>query len=106
MDQADAFLYFDADVLDDAILAVDFQLPGGLTWVEGEGVLSAAIAHPQAVGMEITILNPRLDADGNGLSALVHMLTCVFQANEKTVLNELTARSLIRSKKENPRRLS
>jgi hypothetical protein len=37
MSQADEFLYFDADVLDDAIVAVDFQLPGGLTCVEVEG---------------------------------------------------------------------
>ena len=36
---------FDADVLDDAIMpAVDYRLPGGLTWVEIEEVLSAALA--------------------------------------------------------------
>ena len=29
-----------------------------------EDVLSAALAHPRAVGMEITIFNPRLDTDG------------------------------------------
>jgi len=57
--------------------------------------------------MEITILNPRLGADGNGLSALMDMLTQrLSETNEKPVLNELTARTLIRSKKENPRRLS
>jgi arginase len=61
-------------VLDDAIVAVDFQLPGGLTWVEIEGVLRAAIAHPKAVGMEIATFNPTLDTDGNGRSALVDML--------------------------------
>jgi arginase len=49
-------------VLDDAIMpAVDYRLPDGLTWVEIEHVLSAAIAHPRAVGMEVTIFNPRLD---------------------------------------------
>jgi arginase family enzyme len=106
MSQTDAFLYFDADVLDDAIVAVDFQLPAALPGLRSKGALSAAMAHPKAVGMEIMILNPRLDADGNGLSALMHMLPVSFRANEKTFFNELMGRSLIRSRKENPRRLS
>jgi arginase len=57
------WVHFDADVLDDAIMpAVDYRLPGGLTWAEIEHVLSAALAHPTAVGMEVTIFNPRLGA--------------------------------------------
>jgi arginase len=87
MSQTDEFLYFDANVLDDAILAIDFQLPGGPTWVEIKGVLRAAIAHPKAVGMEITILNPRLGADGNGLSALMDMLTSVFPKQMKNLFS-------------------
>ena len=71
--------YFDADVLDDAIMpAVDYRLPGGLSWLEIEHVLSAALAHPRAVGMEVTIFNPRLDIDGKVLSAFVDMLTRAF----------------------------
>jgi hypothetical protein len=35
--------------------------------VEIEDVLSAALAHPKASAMEITILNPKLDTDGKGL---------------------------------------
>jgi arginase len=61
-----------------ACAAVDYRLPGGLTWVEIEEVLSAALAHPKALGMEITIFNPRLDANRNGRSALVDMLTSAF----------------------------
>jgi arginase len=77
----DFWIHFDADVLDDAIMpAVDSRLPGGLTWIEIEEVLSAALAHPKVVGMEITIFNPRLDADQSALSALVDMLTSAFQA--------------------------
>jgi arginase len=73
------WIHFDADVLDDAIMpAVDYRLPGGLTWVEIEDVLSTALAHPKAVGMEITIFNPRLDTDGRVLSAFVDMLTSAF----------------------------
>ena len=75
----DFWIHFDADVLDDAnVPAVDYRLPGGLTWVEIEEVLSAALAHPKALGMEISIFNPRLDANRNGLSALVDMLTSAF----------------------------
>ena len=74
------WIHFDADVLDDTIMpAVDYRLPGGLTWVEIEHVLSAALAHPGAVGMEITIFNPRLDTDGKVLSAFLNMLTRAFR---------------------------
>jgi arginase len=73
------WIHFDADVIDDAVMpAVDYRLPGGLTWVEIEYVLSAALAHPKAVGMEITIFNPRLDTDGKILSAFFDMLTKAF----------------------------
>ena len=74
------WVHFDADVLDDAIMpAVDYRLPGGLTWVETEHVLSLALAHPGAVGMEITIFNPKLDTDGKVLSAFLDMLTSAFR---------------------------
>jgi arginase len=73
------WIHFDADVLDDAIMpAVDYRLPDGLTWIEIEHVLSAALAHPRAVGMEITIFNPRLDTDGKVLRAFLEMLTNAF----------------------------
>jgi arginase len=73
------WIHLDADVLDDAIMpAVDYRLPDGFTWGEIETVLSAALAHPRAVGMEITIFNPRLDAHGKVLSAFLDMLTSAF----------------------------
>jgi arginase len=72
----DFWIHFDVDVLDDAIMpAADYRLPGGRTWIEIEEVLSAALAHPKVVGIEITIFNPRLDADRSALSALVDILT-------------------------------
>jgi arginase family enzyme len=53
-------------MLVDAIVpAVDDLLPDGLSRFEIEEV-SAPLAHPKAVGKEITTFNPRLDADGNG----------------------------------------
>ena len=73
------WIHLDADVLGDAVMpAVDNRLPGGLTWGELERVLSAALAHPRAVGMEITIFNPRLDTDGKVLSAFMDILTSAF----------------------------
>jgi arginase len=69
------WIHFDADVLDDAIMpAVDYRIPGGLTWPEIEAVLSVALHHPKAVGMEVTVLNPTLDVEGSIVRAFVEML--------------------------------
>jgi arginase len=74
------WIHFDADVLDDAIMpAVDYRLPGGFGWREIEEILAAALAHPGAVGMQITIFNPRLDTDGQILPAFLDMLTRAFR---------------------------
>jgi arginase len=70
------WIHFDADVLDDAIMpAVDYRIPDGFTWDEMETVLSTALAHPNAVGIEITIFNPALDTDGKILSAFADRLS-------------------------------
>lgn len=44
--------------------AVDFRVPGGLSRGELATVLRIALASGKAVGLEVTIYNPRLDADG------------------------------------------
>jgi arginase len=63
-DTAGYWVHLDADVLDDAVMpAVDYRLPGGLTWVELEDVLRTAMASGKAVGLDVTIFNPRLDPD-------------------------------------------
>jgi len=65
--QLDGFwIHLDADVLDDAIMpAVDYRLPGGLQWNELSAVLRVLMASGQAVGITITIFNPKLDTDGS-----------------------------------------
>jgi arginase len=69
------WIHLDADVLDDSIMpAVDYRLPGGLRWEELSAVLRAAVASPRAVGLEITIFNPTLDADGRIAHGLVDAL--------------------------------
>lgn len=59
------WVHLDVDVLDDAVLpTVDYRLPGGLSWAELETVLRVALSSGQAVGLDGTIFNPRLDPDG------------------------------------------
>jgi arginase len=75
-DRLDGFwIHFDVDVLDDAIMpAVDYRLPDGLTWHEAEAILRAALRGGRAVGLEVTIFNPRLDQDGSIARALVDLV--------------------------------
>ncbi|WP_369268994.1 arginase family protein [Streptomyces sp. R11] len=69
------WVHLDVDVLDDAIMpAVDYRLPGGLTWEELESVLRTALGDPRAVGLDVTIFNPRLDPDGTIATRLAECL--------------------------------
>ena len=69
------FIHFDVDCLDDAIMpAVDFRVPGGLSWKEAETVLRVAFASGKAVGLEVTIYNPGLDENGEAGRRLVDLL--------------------------------
>lgn len=69
------WIHFDADVLDDAIMpAVDYRLPDGLSWAEAGSLLNLALATGLVVGMDVTIFNPRLDADGSIAQSLVDLL--------------------------------
>jgi arginase len=59
------WIHCDVDALDDAIMpAVDYRMPGGLSWDELTITLRTAMATGRAVGLELTIFNPRLDPDG------------------------------------------
>ncbi|GEC02476.1 arginase [Streptomyces spinoverrucosus] len=69
------WVHLDVDVLDDAVMpAVDYRQPGGLTWLELEDVLSTALADERAVGLDVTIFNPRLDPDGSIAAGLTECL--------------------------------
>lgn len=70
------WVHLDCDVLDDALMpAVDYRLPGGLSWEELEAILTLAVGHDRAVGLEVTIFNPTLDADGSVCAALASCLS-------------------------------
>jgi len=69
------WVHLDVDVLDDAVMpAVDYRLPGGLSWDELITVLRVATASHRAVGLEVAIFNPTLDPDGRVARALVDAL--------------------------------
>jgi arginase len=68
------WIHLDVDALHDAIMsAVDYRLPDGLSWLELDPILRTALGSPKAVGMEVTIFNPRLD-DGTLARSLVEAL--------------------------------
>lgn len=69
------FIHLDADCLDDAIMpAVNFRVPGGLSWDELRTALGTIMASEKAVGLEVTIYNPRLDEDGSAGRSLADVL--------------------------------
>lgn len=69
------WIHLDADVLDDAIMpAVDYRMPGGLTWDELAITLGTSIGSGKAVGINVTIFNPRLDGNGSIARAFVAAL--------------------------------
>ena len=75
------FIHLDADCLDDEIMpAVDFRAPGGLSWDELGAALRVALASPKAIGLEVAIYNPRLDADGQAGSGLTDLLATTLTA--------------------------
>jgi arginase len=69
------FIHLDADVVSDELMpAVDYRIPDGLSWEELRTVLRTALASGRAVGIEITIYNPALDADGSSGRELTRTL--------------------------------
>jgi arginase len=69
------WIHLDADVLDQTIMqAVDDPRPDGLAWDELVTVLSIAVRSGRAVGLQVAIYNPDIDAggaNGRGLAATV-----------------------------------
>jgi arginase len=69
------FIHLDSDVVSDALMpAVDYRMPDGLSWDELRTVLETALTSGRAVGIEITIYNPSLDADGSSGRELARTL--------------------------------
>ena len=59
------WIHLDADALDDAVMpAVDYRMSDGLRWHELVAILRRAVASGKALGIGVTIFNPKLDEDG------------------------------------------
>ncbi|MEV6653473.1 arginase family protein [Streptomyces sp. NPDC051219] len=90
-DSSGFWVHLDADVLDDAVMpAVDYRLPGGLDWAELDSVFEMALAHPGAMGLDVTIFNPRLDPDGRiaaRLAACLRRGLSVLTSHDRPPLN-------------------
>ena len=69
------WIHVDADVLDEAVMpAVEYHLAGGLSWDELSATLRVLMATGQAVGVNVGIFNPAMDADGSIARGLVSCL--------------------------------
>lgn len=65
LDIAGFWIHLDVDVLHNSLMpAVDSPQPDGLWYDELTPMLYALLQHPKAAGLQITILDPDLDPDG------------------------------------------
>jgi arginase len=76
------FLHWDVDVLDAAVMpAKDTVTPGrGLSWDETETLVTALLASPRVVAMEVTEFNPARDPHAALAHKLVGLLSSAFAA--------------------------
>lgn len=69
------WVHLDVDVLNDTEMpAVDYRMPGGMTFSELGDLLRILVDSGQIVGMDVTIFNPNLDPDGSMARNLVTTL--------------------------------
>jgi arginase len=70
------WIHLDVDVLNDKYMpAVDYRLSGGLGFEDVSRLLQILLGSGKAVGMDITIFNPKLDPDGSIARRLVSSLS-------------------------------
>jgi arginase len=78
------WVHVDADVLDDDVLpAVDYRLPGGLSWMELQLILSSAAASGRMVGLDLTVFNPALDQQDRGARGLAQTIVAALSARSQ-----------------------
>jgi arginase len=80
------WVHLDVDVLDDGLMpAVDYRTPGGLTWDEAAEILGGLLDADGARGLEVTIFNPLLDADGSLAQRLCDLIAGAVPGTRNTV---------------------
>ncbi|MCB0154524.1 MAG: arginase family protein, partial [Anaerolineae bacterium] len=61
--------------LDETVMpAVDYLMPGGLTWAELTALVRPLAQSPTLVGVDVTIYNPTLDPDRSQAGRIVDFL--------------------------------
>jgi arginase len=79
------WVHIDADVInDDEMPAVDYRLPGGLTFEEMYTVLSQVMATGRVTGLSLAIYNPLLDPHKQMATKLVALLSDTLQGVKNT----------------------
>jgi arginase len=74
------WLHLDLDVLDqDVMPAADYRMPNGLSWDEVAQLVGPLIQSPALIGVDLTIFNPVLDADGYYAEQIVKFLAGMLQ---------------------------
>jgi arginase len=69
------WVHLDVDVLDDAVMpAVDYRMPDGLGLTELVACLQMALSSGRAIGLQVTIYNPKLDPELSAGHRLVDAL--------------------------------
>ena len=69
------WIHVDVDVINPSVMAsVDSPQPGGPTIKELVDLLTPLVRHPRALGLELTIYDPRLDPDRSCATRLVSLL--------------------------------
>jgi arginase len=69
------WLHVDLDVLaTNAMSAVDYPQPGGLSWGKLGDITTRALAHPGCVGWSVVVYNPDLDSDRTDAHRIVHYI--------------------------------
>lgn len=77
--ERDFFVHVDADVLDPAFMPfVDTPEPDGLDPEALIAILKPLVRHPRAVGLELTIYDPRDDEDRRGAAILAQIVESAF----------------------------
>lgn len=74
------WIHFDTDVIsDEENPAVEYRLPGGLSFEEAGYILNRLLRTGKAIGMSITIYNPNLDTTGEIAVKITDCLEYAFQ---------------------------
>jgi arginase len=72
------WVHFDVDVLDPSVMpAVDSPLPGGFSAEEMTRLLAALVTHPRALGLQVTIYDPKQDPHRTAGQQIVDLLAAV-----------------------------